>query len=139
MRRILSVAIAFTLAACGHDTTGPSPTPSSIPGAYNLTMVDGQALPFTVFEVGAYRATLVSGTLILHADGTYSLDLDTRIDDSGNVREQTDSDAGLWNAKDDGLTLASTQRAITRTGLVSGERITLQSSTRVLVLKKNRR
>ncbi|HEX6049158.1 MAG TPA: hypothetical protein VFZ21_07815 [Gemmatimonadaceae bacterium] len=136
MRRILSVMIAFTLAACGHDTTGPSATPSRIPGSYNLTMVDGQALPLTVFEYGAYRATLVSGTLTLHADGLYSLDLDTRIDDSGNVRHQTDSDAGLWNAKDDALTLASTQRAITRAGLLSNDGITLQSSSRVLVLRK---
>lgn len=138
MRRILSVAIAFTLAACGHDTTGPSPTPSRIPGTYDLTMVDGQPVPLTVFEVGAYRATLVSGTLTLHADGLYSLDLDTRIDDSGNVRHQTDRDAGLWNARDAALTLASTQRGIARTGLVSGDGITLHSSSRVLVLRKNR-
>ena len=99
-------------------------------------MVDGQALPIIVFEYSTYRATLVSGTLTLHADGFYSLDLDTRIDDSGNVRHQTDNDAGLWNAKDDALTLASTQRSITRTGVVADHGITLQSSSAVLVLKK---
>jgi hypothetical protein len=138
MRGALFFALAFTLAACGRDTTGPSPTPSRIPGTYTLTMVDGQTLPFTALEVGAYRVRLVSGTLVLRSDGTYSLDIGIRVDDSGNVRTETEADAGLWNVKDDALTLASTQGTISRTGVVSGDVITLQSSIRVLVLAKHR-
>ena len=87
---------------------------------------------------GAYQAKLVSGTLSLRADGTYSFQFGIRIEDSGNVRTAADSDGGLWNVNDNAITLASTQGDISRTGTVSGNVVTLQSSIRVLGLTKNR-
>ena len=138
MRTIPLLGIAFTLAACGHDGVGPSPTPSTIPGTYNLTTVDGQVLPFTALDLGAYKAKLVSGTLSLSADGTYSFQFGIRIEDSGNVRTAADSDGGLWNVNDNAMTLASTRGDISRTGTVSGNVMTLQSSSRVFGLTKNR-
>ena len=137
MRTIPLLGIVFTLAACGHDSVGPSPSPSTLPGTYNLTTVDGAVLPLTVLDLGAYQAKLVSGTLRLSSDGTYSLQFSLRIEDSGNVRTTADSDGGLWNVNGNAITLASTQRDISRTGTVSGNSMTLQSSSRVLVLTKN--
>ena len=137
MRTIPFLGIVFTLAACGHDSVGPSPNPSTLPGTYNLTTVDGAVLPLTVLDLGAYQAKLVSGTLRLSSDGTYSLQFSLRIEDSGNVRTTGDSDGGLWNVNDNAITLASTQGDISRTGTVSGNSMTLQSSSRVLVLMKN--
>jgi hypothetical protein len=139
MRRVLLFAIAFMVAACGHETTGPSPTRSSIPGTYNLTMVDGHVLPFVALDLGAYRITIVSGTLVLRSDGTYSFEVGHRTDDSGNVRTGTDTDVGLWNAEDDAISLASTKDVVPRTGVVAGNAITLESNSRVLVLKKDER
>jgi hypothetical protein len=95
-------------------------------------------LPFTALDLGAYQAKLVSGTLDLSSDGTYLLHLGIRIEDSGTVRAAASSDGGLWNVKDNAITLASTQGSISRTGSVSGNVMTLQSSTRVLGLTKNR-
>jgi hypothetical protein len=138
MRTISLLGIAFALAACGHDGVGPSPTPT-IPGKYDLTTVDGQGLPFTALDLGAYQAKLVSGTLSLSADGTYSFQFGIRIEDSGNVRTAADSDGGLWNVNDKAITLASTHGDIARTGTVSGNVMTLQSSSRVFGLTKNRR
>lgn len=138
MRTISLLGIAFTLAACGHDGVGPSPTPSTVPGTYTLTTVDGQVLPFTALDLGAYQAKLVSGTLSLSADGTYSFQFGIRIEDSGNVRTAADSDGGLWNVNDNAMTLASTRGDISRTGTVSGNVMTLQSSSRVFGLTKNR-
>lgn len=134
MRRLLLLGILFTLAACGRDAVGPAP--SSISGSYHLTMVDGHVLPFTVLDLGAYHAQVVSGTLTLNSDGTYDLEIGRRIDDSGNVTTGTDRDLGLWSVMDEAITLASTQGGISRTGTVSGDAITLQSSTRVFVLRK---
>jgi hypothetical protein len=136
MRPIALLGIAFTLAACGHDSVGPSRTPSTIPGTYNLTTIDGTALPFTLIDLGAYHAKLVSGTLSLSADGTYSLDFGIRIEDSGNIRTTADSDGGLWNVNDKAITLASTAGKGSRTGTVSGNVMTLESSSRVLGLTK---
>ena len=136
MRTISLLGIVFTLAACGHDSVGPSPTSSTIPGTYNLTTVDGQVLPFTALDLGAYQAKLVSGTLTLRSDGTYALQFGIRIEDSGNVRTAAESDGGLWNVNEKAITLASTQGDSARTGTVSGNVITLQSSIRVFGLTK---
>jgi len=95
-------------------------------------------LPFTALDLGAYQAKLVSGTLSLRADGTYSFQFGIRIEDSGNVRTAADSDGGLWNVNDNAMTLASTRGDISRTGTVSGNVMTLQSSSRVFGLTKNR-
>lgn len=138
MRRISLLGIVFTLAACGHDSVGPSPTPSGIPGTYSLATVDGQVLPFTVVDLGAYQAKVASGTLTLSSDGTYSLQFGIRIEDSGNIRTAAESDGGLWNAEANAITLASTRGDIARTGIASGDAITLQSGVRVLGLTKNR-
>ena len=138
MRTISLLGIAFTLAACGHDSVGPSPTPSSVRGTYNLTTVDGTVLPFTALDLGAYQAKLVSGTLSLRADGTYSFEFGIRIEDSGNIRTAANSDGGLWNVNDNAVTLASTHGDIARTGTVSGNAMTLQSSSRVFGLTKVR-
>ena len=138
MRTISLLGIVFTLAACGHDGVGPSPPSSTIAGTYDLTTVDGQVLPFTALDLGAYQAKLVSGTLKLSTDGTYSFQFSIRIEDSGNVRTAADSDSGLWNVNDNAVTLASTQGDISRTGTVSGTVMTLQSSIRVFGLTKHR-
>ena len=139
MRRILFLGIAFTLAACGrNDVVSPpaSPTPSAISGSYQLTTIDGQNLPFLVVEIGAYQARLVSGTLNLNANGTYSLEFTLRLDDSGNARASTDRDVGVWNITRDSIALVSTAGDLAKTGTVSGNVITLQASSRVLVLRK---
>lgn len=139
MQRILLLGIAFALAACGRDdvvSPPATPSPSTISGSYQLTTVDGQSLPFVAIDLGAYQARLVSGTLNLNANGTYSLDLNHRVDDSGNVRTGTDSDVGVWNISRDSITLASTVGNLAKTGTVSGNVITLQASIRVLVLRK---
>ena len=134
MRSILLLGIAFALAACGRDDI-VSP-PATIAGSYQLTTIDGQALPFLVFENGAYQARVVSGTLNLNANSSYSLAFNVRIDDSGNVRTSTQSDAGLWNVARDSITLASTAGNLAITGNVSGNVLTLQSSNITLVLRK---
>src|SRR5687768_3454496 len=138
MRTIPLLGIAVTLAACGRDSVGPSPTPSTIPGTYNLATVDGAALPFTALDLGAYRAKLVLGTLSLSSDGTYTLQLGIRIEDSGNVRTSADTHGGLWDVDGNAITLASTEGNGSRTGTVSGNVMTLQSSGIVLGLTKQR-
>jgi hypothetical protein len=135
MRRILLVGIMLTLAACGRDDS-MAPPPSTIAGLYQLTMVDGQGLPLTLLDLGAYQVQLTSGALNMRTDGKYSLEVGYRILDSGNERNETVRDAGEWNNVDQAITLASTGGGIPRAGTVSGDTITLQSSSRVLVLRK---
>lgn len=132
------VGIAFTLAACGRDSVGPSPTPSTIAGTYTINTLDGVTLPVTVIDLGAYQAKLASGTLGLISDGTYSLELTIRIEDSGNMRTVTQNDGGHWNIENRTVTLTSTQSSYALTGTVSGNTMTLQNGTRVFGLMKHR-
>jgi hypothetical protein len=139
MRGILLLGIAFTLAACGTDRAAgppPAPTPSQVAGRYELATVDGAALPLTTFESGAYRVLLVDGALTLSPDGTYSLAVGYRIDDSGNIRTGTAGDTGRWTLTGAAIDLASTTDGTPRTATVSGAMITLQSGGRVLVLRR---
>ena len=136
MRSILLAGIILTLAACGSDSVGPSAAPATVAGAYNLTTVDGQALPFTVLDLGAYQAKLASATLNLKPDGTYSFQFGIRIEDSGNVRSQSDSDAGVWEKSANTITLTSNEGSVTRTGTLAGGVMTLQSGPLVLGLRK---
>ena len=136
MRTIMLLGIAVTLAACGRDTVGPTATPSTVTGTYNVTTMDGQALPVTVLDLGAYKAKLTSGKLNLKADGSYSFEYGIRIEDSGNVRSQLDTDGGVWTRNDNNLTLTNTAGSLTQTGTVAGGVMTLQSSSVVFRLTK---
>jgi hypothetical protein len=137
MRKSVLLGIVVALAACGRDEPGPTaPTPAIVSGSYTLETVDGQALPFLVLDLGAYKAKLASATLNLKADKTYSFAFGIRIEDSGNVRTTSDDDAGTWSISNRGVTLVSNEGSFTRTGTVSGNTLTLESSTRVFVMRK---
>lgn len=140
MRTTLVLGIALlTLSACGRgEPTAPpaAPTPASVSGSYTLQTLDGQALPFNVVEIGAYQAKLVSGTLVLNPDGTYALEFGLQLDVTGNPRPGTASDQGRWSLDGATVMMVSSHRDVSRTGVVSGNVITLQSSIRTLVLRK---
>ncbi len=135
MRKTLLLGIALMMGACGR-TDPIAPDPPEISGSYELTMVDGHELPYTFLDLGAYQQQLVSGSLTLDATGTYALEFDRRVLDSGRTRAEADLDAGLWNQVGDAITLASTQGGISRTGTVSGGSIALQGSVLVFVPRR---
>ena len=134
MRRMLVLGLVLTVGACAANATDPRPP--SISGSYELTIVDGQSLPVTLLDLGAYRLQVVSGTLTMDPGGTYAQELGLRIEDSGNVRTSTDSDAGRWTVVGDSITLVSDGGGFSRTGTVVGDAITLQSSAWVFRLRK---
>ena len=136
MRTITLVGIAFVLAACGHDGVGPTAAPITVTGTYNVTTMDGQALPVTVLDLGAYKAKLASGTLNLKADGTYSFEYGIGIEDSGNIRSQLDTDGGSWTKSANTITLTNTAGSLTQTGTLSRGVMTLHSGTVVFALTK---
>lgn len=138
MRRIVLIGITLILAACGRDdlvSIPSNPNPANISGSYQLKTFDGHDLPVLVAEVGAYQASLISGTLNLNANSTYSLEFNVRLDETGNPRMSTVSEAGSWNVTRDSITLAA-NAGFTRTGTVSGNVISVQSSGITLVLRK---
>lgn len=136
MRTILVLTLAVAMIGCGNDDVITSPTPLAISGEYALSSIDGVQLPATVLDLGAYRLTLASGSLKLNADSSYLIVYGLRVDDSGNVRFDSDSDSGRWSAKARTLSMQSTGGNDRKTGIAFGDSVMLQSSTRTLVYKK---
>lgn len=134
MRRMLPVGILLTLMACGSDLViNPS---TSVAGSYALERVDGTALPYPVIDISTYHIQLVSGSLTLNANNTYAWNLGLRVDDSGRIRTDAQSDSGTWTMVNSTLSLTSAQGNLPKTATVSGNIMTMQSSTIVFGLRK---
>jgi hypothetical protein len=135
MRTILLLGVALSLAACGSDAP-VGPTPTNVAGTYQLTTFDGNELPVTVVDLGAYRIELTAGTLALDAGGGYSMDFDLRILDSGNTRSTADHASGTWTADGQTITLVDSQSGSPRGGTISGDTVTLENITLVFVRRR---
>jgi hypothetical protein len=71
---LAGVAVLSGVAAgCGGDSTGPT-TMSEVAGTYNLSTVDGDALPATITQ-GGLSAQITAGFFKFNADGTLSASL----------------------------------------------------------------
>jgi hypothetical protein len=65
MKKLLIAALAFSLTACGSDSTSPT---VGLTGDFALRTVNGQSLPYT-FSDGS---TITSDVLTFFNDGTFS-------------------------------------------------------------------
>jgi len=110
MRRIVTVALAMTLAGCSMDSTGPN---GSVDGTYSLTRIGGQTLPYT-FSNGT---TLVSEDLTLYTDGTYQ-------DVSRYANGQQGTDQGYYTESNGALSFQSNTSNLVYQGSVSGNVLT---------------
>ena len=103
MRRLLGVfalALSLPLAAC--DSTAPE---DSIAGEYRLETVDGGTLPWLAVQVDADRIEVVSGSVRLATDGTFT-DLTTfKITEAGVASTVDDVYTGTWLETPTGATL----------------------------------
>jgi hypothetical protein len=104
MRSMLVTLCAVTtaaLAACGSDnSTAPTPTSladnSFVIGTWNLTTVNGAALPYIV-RAEDPLVEIVSDRLVLLADGTFTQLLRFRATNSGAILTQDRPDAGRYS------------------------------------------
>lgn len=136
MHKKIIAGIVILACGCGDDADITLPDPITVPGTYALNAVDGHTLPFAVLDVGAYRISIASGELKLNADSTYKMKMGLRVDDSGNIRFDADSDSGRWTRTNNEISMASTAGNLAKTGTVSKDGVILQSSTRVLSYHK---
>ena len=104
MRSMLATVCAVTtavLTACGSDnSTAPTPTSladnSFVIGTWNLTTVNGAALPY-IARAEDPLIELVSDRLVLLADGTFTELLRVRVTDSVAVLTQSRPYAGRYS------------------------------------------
>lgn len=92
MRRLILALGAVSLLACG-DSTGSS---GSAVGTWNLSTIDEDPLPVTIFEFGTFREELMSARIVALSNGTYTLTATVRVTDGGTVTTTTESSSGTW-------------------------------------------
>ena len=137
VRRLIAVLIVAGIAvggtwACGGDSTSPS----SVAGTYNLQTIDGQSLPFVIFQDGADKNEVMSGFERLNSDGTFSQSMTFRLTEGGQVSTETETADGSWRQSESAITLTYGGSVGTLTGSLSGNTLTLVEQGLVLVFRK---
>ena len=97
-RPLMLAAAAIALAACGGD--GPSEPVDPVAaasGAYDLTSVDGDAVPSLIVASGAEQAQIIGGTVILKSDRTLTQTVDYRAVVDGVTEEGTAVYTATWS------------------------------------------
>lgn len=128
-------AIALATAACGGDdggSTGPGPTASDVAGSYSLTGVrtlgnlsgGGNGLPVTFVDGSGDALTFNGGTLVLDADGSYTLEVAATFKGNG----VTMTDQGTYNTLGNTVDFDPTSNnKRMKTGKLSGTKMTAEA------------
>jgi major membrane immunogen (membrane-anchored lipoprotein) len=135
MRRMLAIACtaaAVLLAGCdSDDSTGPAQ--NAVSGTWNLTTVNGAALPFITQSTP--RIELVSEQLVVSANGTFTQASQVRTTSGTTVSNQTISSAGTYTLS--GATAAFIfNDGTTGAGTVSDNSLTVAKPGRSYVYAK---
>ena len=135
MRRILvSVFTAATvlLSACGSDST-TAPTPTSIAGTWNLTTVNGAALPFVL--QASPKIEILSDQIVILANGSFTQSTQARLTNGTTITTQTIPDGGTYSLNGTAATFTFTDGG-SETATVSGNSMTIAETGLSLVYNK---
>ena len=133
IRRVFLAFLVLGVTACGGDGTGPE----SVTGTYRLQSIDGDPLPFVVFQVGAEKIEVAAGSVTLNADMTCSNIGTFRITTiTGNVTTNAVIDLCTYTINGGVLTLTSVTDATVTSGSIVGSALTLTNAGFVLIYRK---
>ena len=129
LRRTFATALlGLLLAACGGDK---SSGPSGHAGTYTLRTVNGSNVPFTMVSIvvggSVYKLEVLSGSITLNADGTFSQTATFRETDGTDVTTESYPTSGTYTLSGTALTLNSSDGE-SLGGSLSGGAITFVES-----------
>lgn len=128
MRRRLAFALAMItsfVVACGGDST--LPTQASVAGTWNLSTINGSALPFTVQATNP-KIEYLNDQLIVSANGTFTQTANFRVTNNGVVANQPLVDSGSYTLSGTAATFRFNSDGSTGTGTISGNTLTVAQS-----------
>ena len=123
------------LLACGDDSA-TAPTTDSVAGTWSLQSINGTALPYVVFQIGADKVELVSDVVVAVASGTFTQTTVVRTTASGQVTTESQADAGTWSLNGTAVTFQFNGDGTTGTGSISGNSMTIAESGFAFVYRK---
>jgi hypothetical protein len=93
-RQLAALVLIALAAACGSDsTTSPE---AEVAGTYTLRTINGAPLPFTLGTAGSATFVLVSSTVTLKADGTFTGSTTATETTGSSSTTSTESGSGTW-------------------------------------------
>jgi hypothetical protein len=92
MTRLVMAALVIGTAAC-DSSTDPE---DAIVGTYTLASVNGGSLPATVFQAPGYRLEIVSGTLMVRDNNTWTETATIRETDGTTITTETSTVTGTY-------------------------------------------
>lgn len=107
MNRILSIAVAagtLALAGCGSGDDGPMGL-DEVAGTYHLETINNAPLPFTTDEDETYKAEILSSSITLREDRTFSWAFSGRSTDNGVATINSETFTGTYTLSGSRLTL----------------------------------
>jgi heat shock protein HslJ len=136
MRRLVSLALALAVVACGSDDSSTTPTNSSVAGTWTLQTVNGAALPYTASPAPT-KVEILSNTVTATSAGTWTsaTQVRTTIGTQAPVTA-TQNDAGTYTLSGNNVAINSTANGAIGTGTISGNTLTLTQAAGVFVYKK---
>ena len=119
MKRAFALLTIVALAACNDSTS-----PTAAVGAYGLASFDGVAVPFTETSTSTETVVLVSETLSINPDGTWSDVANENVTFNNNpqtTQSQQTVTSGTWSISGSSITLSGD---VFLSGTISGNTIT---------------
>ncbi|MFL5560338.1 MAG: hypothetical protein ACJ79K_02580 [Gemmatimonadaceae bacterium] len=107
MRRLAVAFLLIVAAACGSDkSTGPK----RIEGTYTMQSIDSQTLPMIYYDdpAAGQRVEVLSGSITLSSNGTYSSPWSLRITDAGTVSPYSETCTGTYTRSGNSITMNET-------------------------------
>jgi hypothetical protein len=105
MTRLVMAALVIGATACG-DSSGLD---DDVDGTYTLRTVNGSQLPFIVEEDGTSRAEIVSSTLIIHDNNTWSETTTVRLTQGTSITTFTDTFTGTYTLNGNSVVLTDSE------------------------------
>jgi hypothetical protein len=130
---VLALGLVFVL-GCGSDS--PIEPTAKLAGTWNLTTVNGAALPFTLPASGpALTVEIVGDRLVAYDDKTWIGTTTYRRIDSGGITTVTQVPSGTWVQTGASVTLNYSGGAIAR-ATIAGDVITFSAPGVVAVYER---
>jgi hypothetical protein len=132
LRPLMGLVVALSVGCLGDGMTGSS----TVTGAYTLRTVNGAPLPYTIVGSGTAKTEIIDDVITLYEGGTYAESGHSRTTVSGQVANESNTEAGSYSLFGTSVTLRSSDGGRTRMPTIDGNTMTVVESGMTSVFTK---
>lgn len=97
MRKMATMLLAAAVAvACSDSDSVAAPDSGAFDGVYTMQAVNGQKLPYVIYQQDSTTVTVLDGHLDVGADGTWTEVVNLRMASGADTVTQAANGAGAW-------------------------------------------